>query len=481
MFSNPLNPTDSLPLSPSGGRVGDQGDVSPERFLTTSLRANPSGAAVARVMAAAIRAVDPEQAVHRHLRRDGDRIWVGEQSYDLSVFERVWLVGAGKAGLPMARAAVDVLGERISGGVIIVKEGYAGSGEPLKGIDLFEAGHPLPDERGVQATRQLVSVLEAAGPRDWVLCLLSGGGSALLTAPAPGVSLADLQGLTAALLACGAGIQEINTLRKHVDTIKGGGLARMAAPAQVTALILSDVVGDPLDVIASGPTVPDTSTFADAWDILRRYDILDQTPPSVRARLEQGLRGALPEIPKPGDPLFERVQNHTVCSNYQAAQAGLAQAAVEGWQTLLLTTFLQGEARQAGRMLGAIARQAARSGQPLTRPFCLVAGGETTVTLRGSGLGGRNQELALGAVSELDGLPGVILAALATDGGDGPTDAAGAVVTGETLTRARAAGLAPQNFLARNDAYHFFAPLGDLLLPGPTLTNVNDLTFLFGL
>ena len=454
----------------------------PERFLTTSLRTHPGGAAVARVMAAAIRAVDPEQAVRRHLRREGDCVWVDERAYDLAAFERVWLVGAGKAGLPMARAAVDVLGERISGGVVIVKEGYAGAGRAAAGHrPVVQAGHPLPDERGVQATRHLISVLEAAGPRDWVLCLLSGGGSALLTAPAPGVSLADLQGLTAALLACGASIQEINALRKHVDTIKGGGLARMAAPAQVTALILSDVVGDPLDVIASGPTVPDTSTFADAWDILRRYDILDQTPPAVRARLEQGLRGTLPETPKPGDPLFERVQNHIVCSNYQAAQAGLAQAAAEGWQTLLLTTFLQGEARQVGRMLGAIARQAARTGQPLARPFCLVAGGETTVTLRGDGLGGRNQELALGAVGELDGLPDVILAALATDGGDGPTDAAGAVVTGETLARARAAGLAPQDFLARNDAYHFFAPLGDLLLPGPTLTNVNDLTFLFGL
>ncbi len=455
--------------------------LSPERFLTTSLRAHSSGAAVARVMAAAIRAVDPEQAVRRHLRREGDCVWVGERAYDLTAFERVWLVGAGKAGLPMARAAIDVLGERVSGGVIIVKEGYAGSGSSLPGITLLEAGHPLPDERGMQATRQLIAVLEGAGPRDWVLCLLSGGGSALLTAPASGVSLADLQRLTAALLACGASIHEINALRKHVDTIKGGGLARMAAPAQVTALILSDVVGDPLDVIASGPTVPDTSTFAGAWDILRRYDILDQTPPAIRARLEQGLRGALPETPKPGDALFERVQNHIVCSNYQAAQAGLAQAAAEGWQTLLLTTFLQGEARQAGRMLGAVARQVARTGQPLARPFCLVAGGETTVTLRGDGLGGRNQELALGAVSELDGLPGMILAALATDGGDGPTDAAGAVVTGETLARARASGLDPQGFLARNDAYHFFAPLGDLLLTGPTLTNVNDLTFLFGL
>ncbi len=451
--------------------------ILPERFLTASLRAHPSGEAVTRVLAAAIAAVDPHSAVRRHLRREGQRVWLGQRVYDLDAFERIWLVGAGKAGLPMASAAADILGDRLTGGVVIVKEGYAGEQPP--GIDLMEAGHPLPDQRGVEATRRLMALLEKAGPRDWVLVLLSGGGSALLTAPAPGVSLADLQELTAALLACGANIQEINTLRKHVDTIKGGGLARRAVPAHISALVLSDVVGDPLDVIASGPTVPDTSTFADAWDVLQRYDILAQTPSAIRNYLEKGLRGVLPETPKPGDPLFERVQNHIVSSNFQAAQAGLAQVAVEGWQTMLLTTFLQGEARQVGRMLGAIARQAVLTGQPLTRPFCLVAGGETTVTLRGKGLGGRNQELALGAASELDGLPGVILVALATDGGDGPTDAAGAVVTGETLVRACAAGLDAQDFLARNDAYHFFAPLGDLLLPGPTLTNVNDLAFLF--
>ncbi|HMN60082.1 MAG TPA: DUF4147 domain-containing protein, partial [Anaerolinea sp.] len=311
------------------------------------------------------------------------------------------------------------------------------------------------------------------------LCLISGGGSALLTCPAEGISLDDMRAVTGLLLGCGANINEMNAVRKHLDLVKGGGLARWAAPARTAALILSDVIGDPLDVIASGPCVPDSSSFASAWSILERYNLIDRLPEAVRARLQSGLRGQVAETPKPGDPLFERVQNEVIASNYQAAQAALEQARRDGWQTLLLTTYLQGEARQAGRMLAAVARQAAGSAEPLGRPACLVLGGETTVTLRGDGLGGRNQELALGAVAEMDGLADAFLVALATDGGDGPTDAAGAVVTGETLVRARAAGLDPADFLARNDAYHFFQPLADLLLPGPTQTNVNDLAFLF--
>ncbi len=453
--------------------------MDPTRLLTHTLRAHPAGQAVARVLAAALEAVDPRAAVLRFLRREGERLWVGERAYDLAAIRRIWVVGAGKAGYPMAQAAADVLGGRIGGGLVIVNEGYAPPQRNLRGIEVVEAGHPLPDERGAQATRRMAALLEGAGAGDLVLCLLSGGGSALLTAPAPGVSLADVQALTARLLACGASIAEINTLRKHIDLVKGGGLARWAAPADVAALILSDVVGDPLDVIASGPCVPDPSTYADGFEVLRRYELLAEVPAAIRSRLEAGLRGETPETPKPGDGLFERVQNVVVASNYQAAQAGLAQARREGWDALLLTTSLQGEARQAGRMLAAVARQAALTGEPVARPGCIVAGGETTVTLRGDGLGGRNQELALAAALDLAGLEGTLLAALATDGGDGPTDAAGAVVSGETAPRARAAGLDAQEHLARNDAYHFFAPLGDLLLPGPTQTNVNDLAFIF--
>jgi hydroxypyruvate reductase len=314
---------------------------------------------------------------------------------------------------------------------------------------------------------------------DLVICLMSGGASALLVSPAPGLTLADLQSLTSALLACGASIYEINTLRKHLEQLKGGGLARLAAPARVATLILSDVIGNPLEVIASGPTVPDPSTFTDAYHILEHYRLIDHVPPGVIRHLEYGRAGQIHETPKPGEPLFSRVQNLVIGDNLQAALAALEQAVREGFHTLLLTTYLQGEARQAGSALAAVARQIDAPGHPLPRPTCLAAGGETIVTLQGDGLGGRNQELALGAVAGLAGLDDILLATLATDGGDGPTDAAGAIVSGETLERARQAGMQPEDYLARNDAYHFFDALGDLLKTGPTQTNVNDLDFIF--
>ena len=338
------------------------------RFDTVSLRALPQGKAIRRVLAAALAAVDPYAAVKRWLRREGDRLALGETAYDLARFRRVWLVGAGKAGFPMAQAAVEVLGERLSGGLVIVKEGHAPEGrgpegQALSGVEIVQAGHPLPDRRGVEATRRLAGILREAGEDDLVVCLISGGGSALMTAPAEGISLDELQQLTSALLACGATINQINCLRKHVDLVKGGGLARLAAPAALATLVLSDVVGDPLDVIASGPASPDESTFAEAWGVLELYGLQERVPLAIRARLQAGMRGELPETPKPGDPLFERVQNQVVSSNVQAAQAALDQARAEGWNALLLTTFLQGEARQAGRMLAAVARQAAASGR----------------------------------------------------------------------------------------------------------------------
>lgn len=454
-----------------------------------TLKTAPWGGAVARILAAALQAVEPGEAVRRQASRLGDRLIIAGREYDLGRFRGVWIVGAGKAGAPMARSMAAVLGDRLAGGLVIVKEGHLGeTGGSLQSpsaspgsekLHWVEAGHPLPDERGVAGAAQIAALLANLGGDDLVICLISGGGSALMVSPAPGVALADLQALTQSLLASGASIDEINTLRKHLEQLKGGGLARLAAPAHLVTLILSDVVGDPLDVIASGPTVPDPTTFADAWAVVERYGLQDRLPAGLADHLRRGCRGELPETPKPGDPLFERVQNVIIGSNLGAAQAALRQAQAEGFHTLLLTSQLQGEARQAGRFLAAILRQVDASGQPLPRPACLAAGGETTVTLRGDGLGGRNQELALGAVCDLAGLDSVALVALATDGGDGPTDAAGAIVTGQTLGRARQLGLDPAHFLARNDAYRFFDPLGDLIRTGPTHTNVTDLAFLF--
>jgi len=459
-----------------------------EGLSTHSVRGLARGEGIVRILTAALKAVEPGEAVSKHLQRQSSVLQVDDRAFDLNRFRRVRLVGAGKAGFPMALAAVEILGSYFSEGLVIVKEGYLDKGQSPISLEFREAGHPIPDKRGIEATQGIQSMLADSQPDDLLLVLISGGGSALMTAPAPGISLADLQKLTGSLLASGANIQQINMLRKHLDIVKGGGLARMASPATVITLILSDVVGDPLDVIASGPTVPDPTTFSEALHVLERYQLLESTPAAILDRLRRGARGEEEETPKPDDPLFKEVNNVIIGSNALAAQAAQAAAQSEGFNSILLTTFLQGEARQAGRFLASLVRQITVSGQPLPRPACLIAGGETTVTLRInkaqnslSSLGGRNQELALAAVSEISGLADVALIALATDGGDGPTDAAGAVVTGDTLTRAQRSGLNPGDFLSRNDSYHFFAALDDLLKPGPTQTNVNDLTFLFAL
>jgi len=452
--------------------------MNPERLLTATLRELPHGAAVARILAAAIAAVEPGAAVRRFLRREGETLVAGDVAYDLGAFDRVWIIGAGKAGAPMAVAAAEIVGERLTGGMVVVKEGHLTANHVAAlqpQVELLEAGHPLPDARGVAAGERIATLLTQMGERDLVLALISGGGSALLTRPAPGISLDDMQKLTGVLLACGASINEINTLRRHLDTLKGGGLARLAAPATVITLVLSDVVGDPLDVIASGPTVADPTTFANALNVLERYNVLDQTPVAIRRRLESGVRGEIAETPKPGDPALARVGNLIIGSNRLAAEAALAAAQREGFNALILTTFLQGEARVVGRVLAAIAREIADNNRPIGRPACVIAGGETTVTLRGDGRGGRNQELALAAVADLAAAPGALLVALATDGGDGPTDAAGAVVSTTTYQRARDLGLDVAAALARNDSYPFFDALGDLLRPGSTHTNVNDL------
>jgi hydroxypyruvate reductase len=431
-------------------------------------------------MATALEAVEPAAAVDRHLQRTGDWLTAGEKRYNLSRIKRILIVGAGKASEPMARAVVGILGDAFTSGIVIVKEGWHQADDTLPpGLRVLEASHPIPDERGVQATREVLSLLSGAGVDDLVICLLSGGASALLTQPVEGISLQDVQRMTDLLLRSGAGIQQINALRKHHDVVKGGGLARAANGAQVLSLILSDVVGDRLDAIASGPTAPDSSTFLECLQIIQHYQLENKIPPSILEHLQRGATGEIPETLKAGEPLLERVNNVLVGSNRQAAAAGQAAAMSFGLNTKVLTVSMQAEARNAGRILAGIARDVAAGAVPIPRPACLIAVGETTVTISGEGLGGRNQEAALAAVVGMSDLPDSLLVTLATDGNDGPTDAAGAVVSGDTLTRARALGLLPSEYLVRNDSYHFFAALGDLLKPGPTLTNVNDLAFLF--
>lgn len=431
------------------------------------------------VQRAALAAVEPGAAVRRQVQRRGERLIVAGRGYDLAAINRVWVVGGGKAAVAMTAALRAILGGRLAGGLVVTKYGYAERGLDTGPVEVVEAGHPVPDERGVAGARRMVDLLTGVRGGDLVLAVISGGGSALLTLPAAGLSLDDLQATTGLLLRSGATIVELNAVRKHLSQIKGGGLARAAGRAQVVSLVLSDVVGDPLDVIASGPLVPDPTTFDDAWQILSRYDLVDQVPAAVRQRLEAGRRGEVPETPKPGAAILRGVQTVIVGSNRQAAEAAVEAARAWKLNALLLSTFVEGEAREVARVAAALAKELAANNRPVARPACLVWGGETTVTVRGTGCGGRNQELALAAALALEGVPGVMLVALGSDGTDGPTDAAGAVATGETVARARAQGLDAHAHLANNDAYPFFDALGDLIRTGPTGTNVNDLLFIF--
>lgn len=423
------------------------------------------------IFRAALRAADPVQAVLRHLRLGGETLVAGRQRYSLKAIRNIYVLGAGKAGAAMAGAIERLLGRRITGGLINVKYGHLAR---LKRIELNECGHPVPDSNGVEGARRIAELAAQAGADDLIICLISGGASALLPAPAPPITLEEKQQTTRLLLASGATIHEINTLRKHISTIKGGQLARLAQPAAVLSLLLSDVIGDELGVIGSGPTAPDPSTFAEALAILDKYQLRGRVPAAVRERLESGAAGRIPETPKPGDEAFSRTQNLIIGSNRLAVDAAERMARQLGLRTLVLSTTIEGETREVARVHAAIAREILSSGRPAKPPVCVISGGETTVTVRGAGMGGRNQEFVLAAAIELAGLPGVVVLSVGTDGTDGPTDAAGAVADGATLARAARLGLDARRHLADNDSYHFFEPLGDLLKTGPTNTNVMD-------
>lgn len=421
---------------------------------------------------AAIGMVDTQAAVRRALALADGTLLVGPERLAAPLRGRLYVVAIGKAAAAMTAAAEAVLGDRIAGGLALTKYGHAGSllGATRR-VPVYEAGHPTPDEAGLVAARELRDLLAGTAPDDVVLCLLSGGGSALLTMPAPGISLADLRATTNALLAAGATINELNAVRKHLELLKGGGLAA-ATPARLIALVVSDVLGDPLDVIASGPTVGDTSTFAEAWAVLERRGLTATALPSVLDRLRAGLRGEAAETPRPSDPLFARVTTLVIANLPLAAEGAARRARELGYDVAFLDLRTEGEARDVGRRLGEHAlAEAARAGGRR----CLIGGGETTVTVRGDGVGGRNTELALAAALAIAGDPRVAVASLATDGDDGPTGSAGAVATGETVSRGAALGLDAADFLARNDSGRYFARVGGLLVTGPTRTNVADL------
>jgi glycerate 2-kinase len=422
-------------------------------------------AAAAAIWRAALAAGDVAPLVHEHLRVDDGRLSAGPLRLDLARVPRVLVLGAGKASAAMAATVEELLGSRVSQGFVVVKDGYR---VPTARIEVAEAGHPVPDGRGLAASARLLALAETAGLADLVIVLVSGGGSALTPAPTAPVTLEEKQALTRLLLSAGATIDELNAVRKHLSRFKGGWLARAASPATVLTLALSDVIGDPLDVIASGPTAPDPTTYLDALRVLERRFVLDRTPASIVERLRAGAAGQLPETPKPGDEVFARVTSVVIGNNARVVEAAAAQAGRLGYRAQVLTRSLRGEARDVARALVARARA-------LPGPAALIAAGETTVTVRGGGRGGRCQEFALAAALALEAGESLVVLAAGTDGTDGPTDAAGGLVDAATVTRGRAAGMDAARALADNDAHAFLTAAGACLTTGPTNTNLLDL------
>jgi hydroxypyruvate reductase len=424
------------------------------------------------IFQAGLEAVNPIHAVKKHVVLQDDSLTVGDQAYDLAEYDGIYVIGTGKASAAMGQAVEELLGGRLKRGVVNVKYGHT---FPLNKIKVNEAGHPVPDEAGFRGTQEIIQLLKKTGKNDLILFLISGGGSALLPYPAEGVTLEEKQQVTRCLLEVGACIHEINAVRKHLSRVKGGRLARLAYPSTLISLMLSDVIGDDLDTIASGPTVPDENTFDDCLNILKKYNMREKIPVSVVELLEKGARGEVEETPKAGDPAFQRTQNLVIASNILAVQAAKRKAEKLGYNSLILSTFVEGETKEVARVHAAVAKEILQTGNPVPRPACVISGGETTVTIRGKGLGGRNQEFVLAAAIDIDGLENVVILSGGTDGTDGPTDAAGAIADGMTKNRALEKGMNTEQYLQENDSYHFFEPLGDLIFTGPTHTNVMDL------
>jgi hydroxypyruvate reductase len=430
------------------------------------------------IFARALEAADPYQAVMDHVSLSGGTLFAGGAAYDLERFTRIIVVGAGKGTALMAKAMEDILGDRLDEGIIIVKYGH---GRPLKKITQREAAHPLPDESGMRATAEMRALLKAAGEESLVICLLSGGASSLLVAPAEGITLNDKRETTGLLLSAGADIHELNTVRKHLSAVKGGRLAEMAYPATIITVILSDVINDRPDVIASGPMVPDPTTFRDALNVVHKYSLEKKLPSGVFSLLHIGVAGVIPDTPKSGAAFFQKTRNIIAGSIRRSLDAARKRAEELGLKTELVSSELQGEAKNAARVLASRALGVRSSLGPGDKPRCLLFGGETTVTVRGAGKGGRNQELALAFALEIEGEKGITMLSAGTDGTDGPTDAAGAIVDGETVPKARALGMDPVAFLENNDSYAFFSRLDTLsgeayhVMTGPTGTNVMDI------
>jgi len=456
--------------------------IGPESFENIVLRRNGKlGHAAAEVMAAALNAVDPYSCVQSHLVRDGEELEINGESVGLADIGRIYLVGIGKASVPMAKAVLDCLGDLIEKALVVTKDAkfQAEAGFRDK-LEVYLGGHPVPTARSVNATQEILARIPPLNTDDLVIMVVSGGGSALFTDPVEGISLSDLQSLTTLLLKSGADIQEINTIRKHLDAVKGGRLAARWSPAQVQTLILSDVIGDDLDMIASGPTVADPTSFADAWGVIEKYGLVQSLPQSIREILQKRMAGEITETVKPAQFQKLRVKNHLVGTNHLAAAAAKERAEELGYQTEILTTTLTGTTDVVAEALAGTIRERIAAREAEKQPCCLILGGETTVNVTGTGKGGRNQDLVMRMVPFLSTVEGLLFISLATDGDDGPTDAAGAAADAFVLGDGRdEKGLEIESYIANNDAYDYLQKTGCLIMTGATGTNVNDLIFIF--
>jgi hydroxypyruvate reductase/glycerate 2-kinase len=422
------------------------------------------------IFSEAIAAVDPAACIYRSVSKKDNELIINGEKYDLSRYDNIYAIAFGKAAISMSKAIEDVLGDSLSSGLAVTKHGF---GDCLSKMEVFESNHPVPDDSSVKAGQMVHDLLEKTEASDLVIFLISGGGSALLTYPRKGITISDIARITDSLMRAGATIDELNTARKHLCSIKGGGLAKMAFPSESVSLILSDVVGDPLDVIASGPTVPDTSSFGDFSEIIERYEI--GITVGIGGLLEDGLEGVIEETPKAGDYIFEKTSHYLVGNNSLALQEAEIKASKLGYNTMVMSSSIVGEAREVAKVLAAITREERHGVSPLPLPACILAGGETTVTMKGNGSGGRCQEAALSFGIEASGLHNVLLLAAGTDGNDGTTDYAGAFADGETLERGKGIQLDAHAYLSDNNSYAYFKETGDLVKTGPTGTNVMDI------
>jgi hydroxypyruvate reductase/glycerate 2-kinase len=423
---------------------------------------------------AGVRSVLPDKLITGLMKLEGSLLTIGEHKLDLESIRNIYVIGAGKASAAMGHYVETILGTRITGGHIVVRYGYSCK---LKRIVVTEAGHPIPDSNGFKATEEIIKISGKASDNDLVICLISGGGSALMADLPEGLLPEELYIINNLLIRCGATIDEINCVRKHLSLVKGGQLTRIVKPAKLVTIIISDVPGNPLEVIASGPTVPDPSTFSDALKIIEKYNLKPDITSGIMNYLKDGSLGIHPETPKPGDPVFEGTLNILAGTNQVALDAAKSKASVLGFKTYIIDTELHGDVENICESVINTAISF-KNNKEIPKPVCLLYGGETTIRIRGDGLGGRNQHLALSAAIRLRNLPFITFLSAGTDGTDGTTDAAGAVVDSGTVSRALSLNEDPEKYIYEYDSYNFFKRVGGHIFTGPTFTNVMDMLIL---